>query len=203
MKKIIILIVIGLVLICGCSQPVPTVETIPTTVVTESIVVIETPNYTVGPTPTPTNDVRECYNRSLVEPPQFCYDYLYWVKPTPTVQGMGYTAKVWQNNGCINFNKTSLECECWGDDLWTVLFMKNLTIVKNLSSINNTELVSAVVFYNKSFDLNVINDDLTFSDFINMYWDKTYPTQPYDKSLFAPNPNVTIVPIDTFNPDGF
>jgi hypothetical protein len=192
------------ILICGCSSNQPEVVETDATIVTPTPVAV-TPTWiqTVGPTPTPTNDVGECYNRSLVEPPQFCYDYLYWVKPTPTVQGMGYTAKVWQNNGCINFNKTSLECECWGDDLWTVLFMKNLTIVKNLSSINNTELVSAVVFYNKSFDLNVINDDLTFSDFINMYWDKTYPTQPYDKSLFAPNPNVTIVPIDTFNPDGF
>jgi hypothetical protein len=192
-----------MVIICGCSQSAPTVETIPTTVVTESIVVTETINYTVGPTPTPTNDVSECYNKSLKEPPLFCYDYLYWVKPTPTVGGMGYTAKVWQNNGCIKFNKTSLECEGWGDNTWVVLFLHNLTVVRNLSSVNNTEMVSAVVFYNKSFDLNVINDDLTFSDFIYKYWDKTYPTQPYDKSLFAPDPDVTIVPIETFNPDGF
>lgn len=201
--KWIVIPLITLILICGCSQPVQNVENVPTPVAVTATYITTTPNYTVGPTPTPTNDVRECYWHNTTDYPDYCYDVMYWVKPTPVVQGMGYTAKVWQNNGCIQFNKTSLECERWGDDLWTVLFMKNLTIVRNLSSINNTELVSSIVYYNKTYDLNVINDDLTFSDFINKYWDKTYPMQPYDKSLFAPDPNVTIVPIDTFNPDGF
>lgn len=192
------------ILICGCSSnQSEVVETNVTIVTPTPVAVTLTWIQTVGPTPTPTNDISRCYWHNTTEYPSYCYDRLYWVKPTPTVRGMGYTAKVWQNNGCIQFNKTSWECERWGDDLWTVLFMKNLTIVKNLSSINNTELVSAVVFYNKSFDLNVINDDLTFSEFIDEYWDGTYPTQPYDKSLFSPDSDVTIVPIDTFNTDGF
>jgi len=203
MKKIIILVVIGLVSICGCSHPAPTVETIPTTVVTESIVVTETPNYTVGPTPTPTNDVRECYNRSLAEPPEFCYDLMYWVRPTPTPPyGMGYTARVSKNSGCVDLNRTSGICEEWGDNLYNVLFLRNLTIVNNLTSINNTDLVAAVTYYNKTYDLNEI-DGKSFDLFVAKYWDGTYPTQPYDKSLFAPDLNVTIVPVDTFNVNGF
>lgn len=203
MKKIIILVVIGLVSICGCSQPAPTVETIPTTVVTESIVVIETPNYTVGPTPTPTNDISRCYWHNTTEYPDYCYDYLYWVRPTYSPPGMGYTAKVWRNSGCIDLNRTSGLCEKWGDNSYTALFLRNLTVVRNLTSIGNNEMVAAVVYYNKTYDLNVINDKLSFSEFIDEYWDGTYPTQPYDKSLFGPDLNVTIVPVDTFNVNGF
>jgi hypothetical protein len=200
MKRAIPVLVVLFILFCGCTQPAPNVEVVPTPVTVVPTFLINTPIETVGPTPTQNYDI--CFDKNITTP-DFCYDHYYWVRPTVAPVGMGYTARVWQNNSCVYRNKTSEECEGWGDDSWTVLFMKNLTIVKNLSSINNTELVSAVVFYNKSFDLNVINDDLTFSDFINKYWDKTYPTQPYDKSLFAPDPNVTIVPIDTFNPDGF
>jgi hypothetical protein len=205
MKKIIILIVIGLVLICGCSQPVPTVETIPTTVVTESIVVIETPNYTVGPTPTPTNDISRCYWHNTTEYPDYCYDRLYWVRPTYSPPGMGYTAKVWRNSGCANLNRTSGMCEEWGNDLFTVIFLHNQTIVKNITSVENTELIAAVTYYNRSFDLNTVNDVLSFDQFINTYWDKTYPSTNYNASLFIPDETNVIIPVvnGTFNPDAY
>lgn len=193
------------ILICGCSSnQSEVVETNVTIVTPTPVAVTLTWIQTVGPTPTPTNDVRECYNRSLAEPPEFCYDLMYWVRPTPTPpKGYGYTARVWQNSGCMNLNKTSGICEEWGDDLYNVLFLRNLTIVRNLDSINNTELVASVTYYNKSFDLNTINEDLSFSDFIDEYWDGTYPENKYDNSKFKPNVNVTVVPVDTFNPDGF
>lgn len=208
MKWVVGILLFVLILLCGCSSNQPEVvemETTSTTIIpTPVAVTTATWIQTVGPTPTPTNDVRECYNHSVTEYPDYCYDYFYWVKPTPTPPvGTGYTARVWRNSGCVNLNKTSGICEEWGDDLYTVLFLRNLTIVKNITSINNTELVASVVYYNKTHDLNTVNDDLTFSDFINMYWDGTYPGEKYNTSEFKPNVNVTIVPVDTFNPDGF
>lgn len=205
MKWIAGTLLVVFILICGCSSAPEAVVEPDVTIVTPTPVAV-TPTWiqTVGHTPTPTNDVRECYNRSLAEPPQFCYDLLYWVKPTPIPPvGTGYTARVWRNSGCVDLNRTSGICEEWGNDLYNVLFLRNLTIVNNLTSINNTELVSAVTYYNRSFDLNVVNDDLTFSDFIEKYWDGTYPENKYNNSEFKPNTNVTVVPIDTFNPDGF
>lgn len=203
MKWVIIPLVL-FILICGCSSNQPTVAETNVTIVTPTPVAVTlTWIQTVGPTPTPTNDVRECYNRSLVEPPQFCYDYLYWVKPTPTVQGMGYTAKVWRNDSCVDLNRTSGECRQWGDNSYTAIFMKNQTIVRNLTGITATEIVAAGSYYNKSYDLNEIDGE-SFDFFINKYWDGTYPENKFNTSDFAPNPNV-VVPIvnGTFNVDGF
>lgn len=205
MKWIVGILLVIFISICGCSSaPLDTVvEPTPTIEVPTPVAVTPTWIQTVGPTPTVTNDAAECYNRSLAEPPQFCYDLLYWVKPTPIPPvGTGYTARVWRNSGCVNLNRTSGICEEWGNDLYNVLFLRNLTIVNNLTSINNTDLVAAVTYYNKTYDLNEI-DGKSFDLFVAKYWDGTYPTQPYNKTSFAPDLNVTIVPIDTFNPNAF
>lgn len=205
MKQIAGILLVVFILICGCSSaPVDTVvEPTPTIEVPTPITVTPTWIQTVGPTPTPTNDIAECYNRSIVIYPEYCYDVLYWVRPTYSPRGMGYTAKVWKNDGCINLNKTSGLCEGWGDNTYTVIFMKNQTIVRNLSGVNATEVVASMTYYNKSFDLNAVNGDLSFSEFIEEYWDGTYPGEKYNKTLFEPDLSVTIVPVDTFNPDGF
>ena len=203
MKWIVGILLVVFILICGCSSVQPTVVETNVTIVTPTpVAVTETWIQTVGPTPTPTNDIAECYNHSVTTYPKFCYDLLYWVRPTYSPYGMGYTAKVWRNEGCTNFNRTSGLCEEWGDNTFIVLFMRNLTIVKNLTSINNTELMSSVVYYNKTFNLNMINGK-SFDSFIDEYWDKTYPQEKYNTSEFKPDLNVTAVPIDTFNPDGF
>jgi hypothetical protein len=143
-----------------------------------------------------------CYWRNTTEYPDFCYDKLYWVRPTITPEGMGYTARVWQNTGCVNLNRSSGECEGWGDNSYTALFLHNLTVVRNVTGVNNTELVAAVTYYNKTYDLNVINGE-TFDLFISRYWDGTYPVERYSTELFAPDPSVTVVPVGTFNPNGF
>jgi hypothetical protein len=192
-----------MVVLCGCTSVEPTlaITTLPTPVtVTATYIVTDTPTETPGPAPTPNYD--SCFDKNITTP-YYCYDRYYWVRPIVTPAGMGYTAKVWKNDSCVDLNRTSGECEGWGDNTWVTLFLHNLTVVKNLTSINNTEMVAAVTYYNQSFDLNVINDHLAFSDFINIYCDKTYPSQPYDKNLFAPETNVIVVPIDTFNPDAF
>ncbi len=202
MKWVIIPLVL-FILICGCSSNQPTVAETNVTIVTPTPVAVTlTWIQTVGPTPTPTNDISRCYWHNTTEYPLYCYDRLYWVKPTPTVQGMGYTAKIWQNNECVNFNKTSGLCEGWGDNTYTIIFMKNQTVVRNLSGVNVTEVIASASFFNRSFNLNEINS-LDFSSFINSYWDGTYPIVKYNTDLFEPDLNVTVVPIDTFNPYGF
>jgi hypothetical protein len=86
---------------------------------------------------------------------------------------------------------TSKECEAWGDDSWSVLFLHNLTPVRNLTGINMSEVVAATTYYNNTFDLNKINS-IDFSDFIKTYWDGTYPATPYNKKNFEPDMNVSI-----------
>ncbi|MFA5745781.1 MAG: hypothetical protein WC932_02860 [archaeon] len=144
-----------------------------------------------------------CFNRSDSVYPDYCYDYYYWVKPTTTPVGMGYTAKVWQNSSCVYRNRTSDECEMWGDDSWTAIFMKNLTVVRNISGINITEVVAAASYYNDTWGLNVVNG-ADFNSFVKAYWNGIYPDVKYDKSLFAPDKNVSVVVTNaTFNPAAF
>lgn len=204
MKWIVGILLVAFILICGCSSEQPVVETTTTIVTPTPVAVTATWIQTVGPTPTPTNNIAECYNHSITTYPEFCYDLLYWVRPTHSPRGAGYSAKIWRNDSCVDLNRTSGECRVWGDDSYTALFLHNLTIVKNITSINNTEMVAAVVYYNKTYDLNIINNDLTFSDFIEKYWDGTYPSIKYDTNLFAPDPSVSVPVVNgTFNPDGF
>ena len=199
MKIVISILVLVFIFFCGCTQTTPIVETTPTPITVVPTFLTQTPTETVGPTPTQNYDV--CFDKNITIP-DYCYDHYYWVRPVVTPVGMGYTARVWQNNSCVYRNKTSDECEEWGDDSWTEIFMHNQTIVRNLSNINVTEVISAAVFYNRSFNLNKVNN-LDFFSFINVYWDGTYPNVKYNTDLFEPDLNVTIVPIDTFNPDGF
>ena len=65
--KIIIIPLILFLLICGCSQPVSTVATIVPTPVAVIQTFIETPNVTVGPTPTTNYDV--CFDHNVTTPP--------------------------------------------------------------------------------------------------------------------------------------
>jgi hypothetical protein len=204
----VISIFIVFILIAGCTSVQPTViETATPTPTQTSLVVVEsneTPVYTVGPTPTTTEDLSRCYWHNTTEYPQYCYDRFYWVRPTYSPPGSGYTAKVWRNDSCTDLNRTSGECREWGDNTYVALFLHNLTIVRNVTGINNTELVAAVTYYNKTYDLNVINNVLSFSDFVNKYWDGTYPSKKYDTILFEPDQSV-IIPIvnGSFNVDAF
>ncbi len=199
MKIVISILVLVFILFCGCAQTNPVVETTPTPVtVTQTYIPTETPTETVGPAPT--NDMGKCFDRNVTTYPDYCADYYYWVKPTVTPVGMGYTARVWQNTSCVYRNRTSDECEIWGDDSWTAIFMKNKTIVRNLTGINITEVIAASAYYNTSFGLNIVNG-ATYDSFIKVYWDGTYPSTPYDKNLFAPDENVSVVVVNsTFDP---
>ena len=201
MKWTIILLIVS-ILFCGCASVEPTVSvtTVPTPVtVTPTYLPTNTPIETPGPTPTPNYDI--CFDKNITTP-DYCYDRYYWVRPTTTPAGMGYTARVWKNTGCVNLNRSSGECEGWGDNSFTVLFLHNLTVVRNITGVNLTEVISAINYYNTTYDLNKINSD-DFSEFIRKFWDGTYPSVKYDYSLFAPDPKAVIVPIDTFNPNGF
>jgi len=192
------------ILICGCSSnQSEVVETNVTIVTPTPVAVTLTWIQTVGPTPTPTNDISRCYWHNTTEYPLYCYDQLYWVHPTYSPRGSGYSAKIWKNDSCVDLNRTSGECRQWGDDSYTAIFMKNQTIVRNLTGITATEVVAAGSYYNKSYDLNEIDGE-SFDFFINKYWDGTYPENKFNTSDFAPNPNV-VVPIvnGTFNVDGF
>lgn len=203
MKWIVGILLVVFILICGCSSNQPVVETETTIVTPTPVAVTATWIQTVGPTPTPTNDIAECYNHSVTTYPEFCYDLLYWVRPTHSPRGAGYSARIWKNDGCINLNRTSGICEGWGDNSYTIIFMNNQTIVRNLSGIEITEAISAAAYYNRSYDLNTINDK-DFDWFISKYWDGTYPSVKYDTNLFAPDPSVEIPVVNgTFNPDGF
>jgi hypothetical protein len=205
MKKIVVLIlIIAGVLLSGCTSEE---QTTPVTVTTQEIinqtVEVVTTIETIVPIAVPTNDERDCYNRSLEEPPEFCYDLLYWVRPTPTPPaGTGYTAKVVKNSGCINLNRTSGLCEGWGDDLFTVTIYHNLTMIKNLTELKNEDLIAAVTYYNVTNDLNMVNDILTFDGFIQEYWDGTYSPLKYNSSAFSANETEIEIPIvdKTFNP---
>lgn len=202
MKWLVVSLVL-FILICGCSSEQSVVETETTITTPTPVAVTATWIQTVGPTPTPTNNLDVCYFKNTSDYPNYCYDYFYWIRPTYAPPGYGYTARVWRNSGCVDLNRTSGECEGWGDNSFTVLFLHNLTIVRNMTSVNNTEMIAAVVYYNKTYDLNTINDDLSFSSFIDKYWDGTYPGIKYDTSLFAPDPSVKIVTVDTFNTDAW
>ena len=208
-KHILFLCLVVAVIACGCTSttPVDKVISTPTTV-------FETPTPAVitqitTPTPTPTNDINLCYNRTLAEYPQYCYDMFYWVRPTTTPIDAGYQACVWKNDSCVKFNITSQLCEEYGDGSYTVLALHNLTQVRNVSGINNTEAVAMVTYYNKTFELNRVSyptakEYLDFSGFIDAVWDGTYPATKYDTSLFAPDPSVVIPVVNgTFNLDGF
>ena len=200
MKKIIVVLLGLFILICGCSSVQSTVvETTPTSIVPTPVAVTATWIQTVGPTPTPTNDIAECYNHSVTTYPEFCYDILYWVRPTYSPVGAGYSAKVWRNDSCVDLNRTSGECRVWGDGSYVEIFMNNQTIVRNLSGINITEMISAAAYYNRTFDLNVVNGE-SFDWFISKYWDKTYPGTKYNTSLFVPNPGVEVPVVnESFN----
>jgi hypothetical protein len=203
MKRIIIPLIL-FILICGCSSNQSDVETETTIVTPTPVAVTATWIQTVGPTPTPTDDISRCYWHNTTEYPDYCYDYFYWVRPIYSPVGSGYTARVWKNDSCVDLNRTSGVCESWGDGSYVEIFMHNQTIVRNLTGINATEVVAATVYYNKTFDLNTVNDDLSFSEFINKYWDGTYPSVKYNTDLFAPDPSVVIPVVNgTFNPDGF
>lgn len=203
MKWVVGILLVIFILICGCSSTQETVVETNSTIITPTpVAVTVTWIQTVGPTPTLTNDVRECYNRSLQEYPEFCYDVLYWVRPTYSPPGSVYTAKIWKTDWCVNLNKTSGLCEGWGNDLYTAIFMHNRTIVRNLSGIELPEVISAASYYNRTFDLNVINGE-SFDSFILKYWDGTYPGVKYNTSNFEPDPNAVIYPVDTFNPDAW
>lgn len=208
MKRIafLILIIVGVIL-SGCTNQE---QTIPTPVTTTEIVnhseEVVTTIETIIPTPIPTNDIKECYNRSLQNPPQYCYDLMYWVPPTPVPpMGTGYTARVWRNDGCINMNKTSDVCEGWGDGLYTAVILHNLSVVKNITGIENPDLIAAVTYYNVTYHLNTVNDVLSFDDFINKYWTKTYSSTKYNASAFSTNESEFVIPIvnEGFNPDAY
>jgi len=198
MKIVISILVLVFILFCGCAQTPPVVETTPTPVtVTQTYIPTETPTETVGPTPTTNYSI--CFDHNITTP-DFCYDTFYWVRPTVIPVGMGYTARVWKNDTCVYRNKTSDECEQWGDDSWTAIFMKNLTVVRNITGINLSEVIAATSYYNDTWGLNVVNG-ADFSSFIKAYWDGIYPSVPYDKSLFAPDENVSVVVVNsTFDP---
>lgn len=199
MKIVILILVLVFILFCGCAQTTPAVETTPTPVtVTQTYIPTETPMETVGPVPT--NDMGKCFDRNVTTYPDYCADYYYWVKPTVIPVGMGYTARVWKNDTCVYRNKTSEECEVWGDDSWTATFMKNLTVVRNITGINLSEVIAATSYYNDTWGLNIVNG-ADFSSFIKVYWNGIYPSVPYDKNLFAPDENVSIVVTNgTFDP---
>ena len=209
MKPLLFLCLVVTVIACGCTSTTPVDKVIST-----PTIVFETPTPAVitqitTPTPTQTNDARVCYYRNLTTYPDYCYEMFYWVKPTTTPVDAGYQARVWKNDSCVRFNITSWLCEEYGDGSYTVLALHNLTQVRNVSGINNTEAVAMVTYYNKTFDLNrieypVIKKYIDFQEFINEVWDGTYPATKYDTSLFAPDPNVVIPVVNgTFNPDGF
>ena len=201
----VILIFITFVLLSGCtSVPVTAPETpFPTSVATIAETISDTPVFTVGPTPTPAEDLDRCYWHNTTEYPTYCYDRMYWVRPTYSPVGSGYTAKIWKNDSCISLNRSSGYCNDWGDGSYVEIFMKNLTIVRNLSGVNVTEAISAASYYNRTFDLNVINGE-DFDSFINIYWDGSYPGTKYDTKNFEPDPNVVIPVVNgTFNPEGF
>ena len=203
----IFIIFIIFILIAGCTSVQPTVvETTTPTPTQTSVVVVEsneTPIYTVGPTPTTTEDLSRCYWKNTTDYPEICYSYFYWVRPTYSPTGSGYSAKVWQISGCVDLNQSSGYCNTWGDNSFTIIFMKNQTIVRNLSNINVTEVVSAAAYYNRSFNLNMINGG-DFNSFVDKYWDGSYPSVKYDTTEFAPDPNIIIPVVNgTFNPEGF
>jgi len=103
----------------------------------------------------------------------------------------------------VDLNRSSGYCNIWGDGSYVEIFMKNQTIVRNLSNINVTEVVSAAAYYNRTFDLNIINSG-DFDSFIKAYWDGSYPSVKYDTTEFAPDLNVVIPIVNgSFNPDGF
>lgn len=204
MKWIGGILLLVFILICGCSSEQSTVVEPNNTITTPTPVAVTATwiQTTVGPTPTPTDNMDVCYFKNVTDYPQYCYDHFYWVRPTYSPPGAGYSARVWRNDGCINLNRTSGLCEGWGNGLYTEIFMKNRTIVRNLSGIELLEVISAASYYNRTFDLNTINGG-TFSEFIDKYWDGTYPSVKYDTDLFTPDLNTTIVPVDTFDPYGF
>lgn len=212
-KSLLFLCLVVAVIACGCTSttnevPQTTSPTPTPAVITQVITAVET-TITPTPTPEPTNDARVCYDRNLTTYPQYCYDMFYWVKPTTTPVDAGYQARVWKNDSCVKFNITSQLCEEYGDGSYTVLALHNLTQVRNVSGINNTEAVAMVTYYNKTFDLNRVayptaKEYLDFGGFIDAVWDGTYPATKYDTSLFAPDPNVVIPVVNgTFNPEGF
>ncbi len=198
MKRIIIPLIL-FILICGCSSNQSDVETETTIVTPTPMAATETWIQTVGPTPTPTNNMDVCYFKNTTEYPQYCYDYFYWIKPTYSTRGAGYSARIWKNDGCVNLNRTSGICEGWGDNSYTIIFMNNQTIVRNLSGIELPEAISASAYYNRTFDLNVIDGE-SFDSFTKKYWDGTYPGTKYNTSEFEPDPKV-IIPIvnETFD----
>ena len=207
-KALYITLIITTILIAGCTSVQQTTVTETPTPVTAVPTFVETPTETVGPTPTetvtpvPTSDLKACFDKNITTP-DYCYDYYYWVRPTVTPVGMGYTARVWQNNTCVDMNRTSNECEQWGDDTWTAIFLHNLTVVRNLTGINMSEVIAATAYYNNTYDLATVNG-ATYDSFIKVYWDGTYPSTPYDKSEFVPDKNVSVIVVNaTFDPNGF
>ena len=209
MKSLLFLCLAVAVIACGCTSS-PSVDKVISTPTT----VFETPTPAVitqitTPTPTPTNDARVCYDRNITTYPDYCYEMFYWVRPTYMPVDAGYQARVWKNDSCVKFNITSQLCEEYGDGSYTVLALHNLTQVRNVSGINNTEAVAMVTYYNKTFDLNRVSyptakEYLDFGGFIDAVWDGTYPATKYDTSLFAPDPSVVIPVVNgTFNLDGF
>src|SRR5208282_1478403 len=173
-KLLYITLISFFILFTGCAQTTPVVETTPTPVaVTQTYIETQTPTETVGSVPT--NDMGACFNRSDSSYPDYCADYYYWVKPTTTPVGMGYTAKVWRNSSCVDLNRTSGECEGWGDDSYVATFLHNLTIVRNLTSVNMSEVIASLSYYNTSYNLNVVNG-VSFDNYISTHWDGTYPS---------------------------
>jgi hypothetical protein len=159
--------------------------------------------FTISSTPVPTNNLDVCHWTNISDYPKYCYDYFYWVRPTYSPPGSGYSARVWKNDSCVDLNRSSGYCNIWGDGSYVEIFMKNQTIVRNLSNINVTEVVSAAAYYNRTFDLNIINSG-DFDSFIKAYWDGSYPSVKYDTTEFAPDLNVVIPIVNgSFNPDGF
>ncbi len=198
-KYLYITLIITTLFLSGCTSVQPTViEPTPTPVtVVPTFLVTQTPTETVGPVPT--NDVKECFDRNKTTP-DFCYDTFYWVRPTITPAGMGYTARVWQNDSCVYRNRTSDECEQWGDDSWTAVFLHNLTVVRNITGVNLTEIIAATAYYNDTFGLSTVNG-AGYDSFLNVYWDGMYPAEKYNKSLFAPDSNIdVVVKNETFDP---
>jgi hypothetical protein len=197
MKIVISILVLVFIIFCGCTQTTPVVETTPTPVTVVPTFLTQTPTETVGPTPTQNYDV--CFDKNITIP-DYCYDHYYWVRPVVTPVGMGYTARVWKNDSCVYRNRTSEESEEWGDDSWTATFMKNLTVVRNITGVNLSEVIAATSYYIDTWELNTVNG-ADFNSFIKAYWNGIYPATPYDKSLFAPDPNVSVVVVSaTFDP---
>ena len=209
MKMILflILIIIGVVL-SGCTSTDTT--TTPTITPTPEIYVptpIITTQATIE-TPTPTPTVNECFDRNITTP-SYCYDKYYWVRPTYAPINSGYTARVSINDTCTIFNRTSNECEQYGDGSYTVLALLNQTGVRNLTGINSTEVVAMLSYYNRTYDLNRVyyapqQTTISFQQLIDKIWDGTYPSTKYSSELFAPDTSVDIPIVnDTFNPDAF